>query len=267
MIADAGPVTAPPARSLVEKRRTGSRLLRLAAREPSVAEGSPERGAKILLYSQDVFGLGSIWRTLLVSEALRHALPAAAIVVVTGSPSLHSLHLPAGVDHVGLPWIDRPAGDGQGFEVKSMRRAILRAATWGFDPDLMIVDQRPAGAEGELLGTLAALRRRRRRPRVVLGLKDVPMGPTRARRSPLLFQTIEHYYDEVWVYGAQAVFDTVREHAFPAAVARKTIFCGYFDALPADDSPQATPLSGHAPERGVDGVGPHVLVLPGWGAD
>src|SRR5207253_751109 len=186
MITDAARVTTPPppARSLIEKRRTGPRLLRLAGKEPTATEVPPERGPKILLYSQDVFGLGSIWRTLLVSEALKHTLPGAAIVIVTGSPSLHSLHLPDGVDHIGLPWIDRPAGDGQGFEVKSMRRAILRAATWGFDPDLMIVDQRPAGAEGELLGTLAALRRRRRRPRVVLGLKDVPMGPTRARRSP-----------------------------------------------------------------------------------
>ena len=274
-IGDAAGIPRPPARSLVEKRQTGPRLLRLAARELSAADVPPERGPKILLYSQDVIGLGSIWRTLLVSEALKHTLPGAAIVIVTGSPSLHSLHLPDGVDHIGLPWIDRPSRDGQGSgvsllwypEVKRMRRAILRAATLGFDPDLIIVDQRPAGAEGELLGTLAALRKRRRRPRVVLGLKDIPMSPTRARRSPLLFQTIEHYYDEVWVYGAQAVFDTVREHAFPAAVARKTIFCGYFDTLPAGDSPQATPLSGHAPERGVDGVGPHVLVLPGWGAD
>ena len=277
MITDAARVTTPPppARSLIEKRRTGPRLLRLAGKEPTATEVPPERGPKILLYSQDVLGLGSIWRTLLVSEALKHTLPGAAIVIVTGSPSLHSLHLPDGVDHIGLPWIDRPAGDSQGSgvsllwypEVKRMRRAILRAATFGFDPDLIIVDQRPAGAEGELLGTLAALRKRRRRPRVVLGLKDIPMSPTRARRSPLPFQTIEHYYDEVWVYGAQAVFDTVREHAFPAAVARKTIFCGYFDALPADDPPPAAPGSGQAPETRVDGAGPHVLVLPGWGVD
>jgi len=277
MITDAARVTTPPppARSLIEKRRTGPRLLRLAGKEPTATEVPPERGPKILLYSQDAFGLGSIWRTLLVSEALKHTLPGAAIVIVTGSPSLHSLHLPDGVDHIGLPWIDRPAGDSQGSgvsllwypEVKRMRRAILRAATFGFDPDLIIVDQRPAGAEGELLGTLAALRKRRRRPRVVLGLKDIPMSPTRARRSPLPFQTIEHYYDEVWVYGAPAVFDTVREHAFPAAVARKTIFCGYFDALPADDPPPAAPGPGQAPETRVDGVGPHVLVLPGWGAD
>ena len=277
MITDAARVTTPPppARSLIEKRRTGPRLLRLAGKEPTATEVPPERGPKILLYSQDVLGLGSIWRTLLVSEALKHTLPGAAIVIVTGSPSLHSLHLPDGVDHIGLPWIDRPAGDSQGSgvsllwypEVKRMRRAILRAATFGFDPDLIIVDQRPAGAEGELLGTLAALRKRRRRPRVVLGLKDIPMSPTRARPSPLPFQTIEHYYDEVWVYGAPAVFDTVREHAFPAAVARKTIFCGYFDALPADDPPPAAPGSGQAPETRVDGAGPHVLVLPGWGVD
>src|SRR5437660_4536992 len=245
MIADASRVTTPPpARSLVEKRRTGPPVLRLAGREPAAAGSPPERGAKILLYSHDVVGLGSIWRTLLVAGALKRTLPDAAIVVVTGSPTLHPLHLPASVDHVALPWLARSGGDGQDGsvaalaypEVKRMRRAILRAATFGLDPDLIIIDQRPAGAEGELLGTLAALRKRRRRPRVVLGLKDIPGSRTHARRSPLLFHTIDRYYDEVWVYGVRDVFDTVQEHAFPDTVAEKTVFCGYLDALPAGDA-------------------------------
>src|SRR5437899_3015232 len=126
------------------------------------------------------------------------------------------------------------------------RSRIGDAARTPRPPARSLVEKRQTGprllrvASREL--SAADVRKRRGRPRVVLGLKDIPMSPTRARRSPLLFQTIEHYYDEVWVYGAQAVFDTVREHAFPAAVARKTIFCGYFDALPADDSPQARPL-------------------------
>jgi len=243
-------------------------VLRLAGREPAAADPPSKRGPKILLYSYDAAGVGSLWRTLLVSDALKRALPDAAIVVVTGSPTPHPLHLPAGVEHVTLPWLARSGGDGHdsgvaslGYpEVKPMRRAILRAATLGLDPDLIIVDQRPAGAEGELLGTLAALRKRRRRPRVVLGLKDIPGSPTRARRSPLSFQTIEHYYDEVWVYGVRELFDTVREQAFPEAVARKTVFCGYLDALPTFDF-------GHLPDTHVDGVGPHVLVLPGWGVD
>ena len=275
MIADASRVIPPPPARSLEKRRTGPPVLRLAGRESAAADSPPERGAKILLYSHDAAGLGSIWRTLLVSGALKRTLPNAAIVIVTGSPSLHPLHLPAGVDHVTLPWLAHSSGDGQDSgvaslaypEVKRMRRAILRAATFGLDPDLIIVDQRPAGAEGELLGTLAALRKRRRRPRVVLGLKDIPGSPTRARRSPLSFQTIEHYYDEVWVYGVRDVFDTVRQHAFPEAVARKTVFCGYLDALPTCDSPEAAVLGGHASETGVDGAGPRVLVLPGWGAD
>ena len=250
-------------------------MLRLAGREPAAAGSPPERGAKILLYSHDVVGLGSIWRTLLVAGALKRTLPDAAIVVVTGSPTLHPLHLPAGVDHVALPWLARSGGDGQDGsvaalaypEVKRMRRAILRAATFGLDPDLIIIDQRPAGAEGELLGTLAALRKRRRRPRVVLGLKDIPGSPTHARRSPLSFPTIEHYYDEVWVYGVQALFDTVRAHAFPDTVARKTVFCGYLDALPTGDPPEGSMVGAHPPEARANGAGPHVLVLPGWAAD
>ena len=275
MIADAARVTASPPMdgALIEKRRTGARVLHFTRRHHTGQEAPPERGAKILLYSHDAVGLGSMWRTRLVSEALKRALPGAAVVVVTGSPAAQVLPFPAGVEHVALPWLGRETGDDEQTpedaawypEVRRMRRAILRATASSFDPNLIIVDQRPAGVESELLGTLAALRKRRRRPRVVLGLKDIPASPTRARRSPLLFHTIDRYYDEVWVYGVRDVFDTVQEHAFPDTVAEKTVFCGYLDALPARDA-LAKPV--HAPPAlPADRVGPHVLVLPGCGVD
>src|SRR5205823_3377618 len=76
----------------------------------------------------------------------------------------------------------------------------------------------------------AALKRLRRPPRIVLGLRDILDEPARTRHALAkshAFATIERYYDEVWVYGTPVVFDTVREYGFPEAVARKTAFCGY----------------------------------------
>jgi len=213
---------------------------------------SPVIGPKILLYSHDTFGLGNIHRTLLVAEALTGALPAAAVLIVTGSPVIHALRIPDGMDYVKLPCLDRVAAE----RYQPMRRDILRKAALGFDPDLVIVDKRATGVDGELLGTLAALRRLRRPPRIVLGLRDILDEPARTRRvlaKSHAFATIERYYDEVWVYGTPAVFDTVREYGFPEAVARKTVFCGYL-RTGTEGSPS-------------NGGPPRVLVTTGGGGD
>src|SRR3989442_8946048 len=203
-----------------------------------VAQRSRAIGPKIPLYSHDTFGLGNIHRTLLVAEALTGALPDAAVLIVTGSPVIHALRIPDGMDYVKLPCLDRVAAERYqprflsfwSDDVKRMRRDILRKAALGFAPDLVIVDKRAAGVDGELLGTLAALRRLRRPPRIVLGLRDILDEPARTRRvlaKTHAFATIERDYDDVWVHGTPLVFDTVRQYGFPEAVARKTFFCGY----------------------------------------
>ena len=235
----------------------------IAAVEVAV-QSSRAIGPKILLYSHDTFGLGNIHRTLLVAEALTGALPAAAVLIVTGSPVIHALRIPDGMDYVKLPCLDRLAAErcqprflsSWSDDVKRMRRDILRKAALGFDPDLVIVDKRATGVDGELLGTLAALRRLRRPPRIVLGLRDILDEPARTRRvlaKSHAFATIERYYDEVWVYGTPVVFDPVREYGFPEAVARKTVFCGYL----------RTGTEG----RPSDGGPPRVLVTTGGSGD
>src|SRR3989441_6325860 len=235
----------------------------LAAVEMAV-QPSRAIGPKILLYSHDTFGLGNIHRTLLIAEALTGALPDAAVLIVTGSSVIHALRIPEGMDYVKLPCLDRVAAEryeprflsSWSDEVKRMRRDILRKAALGFAPDLVLVDKRAAGVDGELLGTLAALRRLRRPPRIVLGLRDILDEPVRTRRvlaKTHAFATIERYYDEVWVYGTPAVFDTVRQYGFPEAVARKTLFCGYLQR-PAVRVPRT-------------GTTPRVLVTTGGGGD
>lgn len=219
---------------------------------------------KILLYSHDTFGLGNIRRSLLLGDLLTSTYPGAAVLLVTGSPMIHAFRIPARMDYVKLPCVNRVSADTYeprfllecASEVRQTRSEIIERTAVGFGPDLLIVDKRAAGIDGELLPALAALRARPNRPRIVLGLRDILDAPEvsrRALRANGSFDVIEQYYDEVWVYGSPAVFDVVSEYGFPAAVARRTTYCGYLRRRPVVRAPHAGP--------------PRVLVTTGGGGD
>jgi predicted glycosyltransferase len=219
---------------------------------------------KILFYSHDTFGLGNIRRTLLLSATLAKEYPFGSLLLVTGSPVIQAFRIPNGLDYIKLPCLDRVAADvyrpkflaEQATAISSIRQAILHRTVVDFEPDLFIVDKRPGGVGGELMDALRGLRRRRRATKLVLGIRDILDEPARTRASLKVtrdFPTIERYYDEVWIYGEQSVFDSVTEYAFPGQVARKTRFCGYLK--------RPTELS----ER--NGGPPRVLVTTGGGED
>ena len=219
---------------------------------------------KILFYSHDTFGLGNIRRTLLLSGMLAKEYPLGSLLLVTGSPVIQAFRIPQGLDYIKLPCLDRFAADSyrpkyltdQATAVSSIRQAILNRTVIDFEPDLLIVDKRPGGVGGELLDTLRGLRRRHVATKVVLGMRDILDEPARTRASFKVTRdlpTIARYYDEVWIYGEQEVFDSVKEYAFPDQVARKTRFCGYLkrptEFFPRDAGP------------------PRVLVTTGGGED
>jgi predicted glycosyltransferase len=146
---------------------------------------------KILLYSHDTFGLGNIRRTLLLAEELSTQYTGAAILMVTGSQMVHSFRIPDGVDYIKLPCLDRVDAEryeprflrSWSEEVKRTRSAILEKSVLGFEPDLMIVDKRPAGVDGELADTLEEVRRARLRRHLrvrLVALSPQPRGKERA---------------------------------------------------------------------------------------
>jgi predicted glycosyltransferase len=141
-------------------------------------------------------------------------------------------------------------------ELKQTRQAILSTSILGFNPDLMIVDKRPSGVDGELLETLQELRRQERSTKLVVGIRDILDEAARTRlslKNTRSFEIINDYYDEVWIYGHRAIFDSVKEYAFPEAVAQKTYFCGYLQR----------PTAVMARDEGP----PRVLVTTGGGGD
>lgn len=219
---------------------------------------------KILLYSHDTFGLGNIRRTLLLADFLSAAYPRSAILVLTGSPMIHAFRIPARVDYVKLPCVNRIRADEYeprfladcGEEVRCTRSAIIERTAIAFAPDLFVVDKRAGGIDNELLPALEALRRLARPPRVVLGLRDIldaPETTSRSLRANGSFNLIERCYDEIWIYGARDVFDAVAEYNFPPTVAARSHFCGY--------------LRRHAAPRTAHSGPPRILVTAGGGGD
>jgi predicted glycosyltransferase len=236
----------------------------------SVSSSAPRQGPiaslqpKILLYSHDTFGLGNIRRTLLLADTLGAEYTDASLLIVTGSPLIHAFRIPERTDYIKLPSVTRSSADryepavlaSHRGAVAEIRRGILERAVVGFAPDLLVVDKRAGGIDGELIEPLRALRRARVPCRIVLGIRDILDEPRRTQLSLKRardMRTIARYYDEVWIYGEQSLFDAVAEYGFPPAIARKTYFCGYLKR------PTAHPARHEGP--------PRVLVTTGGGED
>ena len=219
---------------------------------------------KIVLYSHDTFGMGNIRRTLLLAQEFRAQYSEASILIITGSPVIHAFRIPEGVDYIKLPGLDKIETENASHHhsatrseaVRETRAAIVKASVLQFDPDLMIVDKRPAGVDGELMPTLMALRKEGRQTKLVVGIRDILDEPEHARQTLIsngTFDVIDEFYDEVWIYGARSIFDTSREYTFPHSVAQKTYFCGYLKRSAVPSSPSDGP--------------PRILVTTGSGGD
>lgn len=215
---------------------------------------------KIVLYSHDTFGMGNIRRTLLLAQEFLAQYPDASVLIITGSPVIHAFRIPEGVDYIKLPGRDVTDGEHNlphgALSNHETRAAIIKASVLQFDPDVVIVDKRPAGIDGELMPTLRALREEGRQAKLVVGIRDILDEPERARQALLgngTFEVIDEFYDEVWIYGSRSIFDTSCEYTFPQSVAKKTHFCGY---LKRSNKPLERP----------DGP-PRILVTTGSGGD
>jgi predicted glycosyltransferase len=230
---------------------------------------------RIALYSHDAMGLGHMRRNLLLANALRQFPVRAEVLLIAGARELNAYPLPSGVDCITLPgfskvWRKRymprrlhmdPDALGQ------LRSRLIRTALEEFEPDMFIVDRHPRGLLNELDDTLDALASARRRPRVILGLRDVMDEPAVVRREweeRGTEEVIRDHFDVIWVYGDPQVYDPVEEYGFASDIAARVRFSGYLDprgrfmARPAQDA--------EAPGR-LAFDGPVVLCQMGGGQD
>ncbi len=228
---------------------------------------------KIMVYSHDAFGLGNIRRMLSICEHLLANIADVSILVLSGSPMIHSFRLPQGLDYIKLPCLNR--GESGSLAVRylgtdfdstvKMRSDLILSAATNFRPDILLVDKKPYGIAGELKDTVQYLQLYQPEAKLVLLLRDILDRPEVVMADWEKHDSqaaIEDYYDQVLVVGMPEVFDIVREYQFSPGVASKVQFCGYIGRLPGLRSPAAI-----RQELGLLPLQRLVLVTPGGGED
>ncbi|NJN31139.1 MAG: glycosyltransferase [Synechococcales cyanobacterium RM1_1_8] len=228
---------------------------------------------KLLVYSHDAFGLGNIRRMVAICEYLLKALPDLSILVISGSPALHQLRLPAGLDYVKLPCLSRDEAGNLGVrflntqvdETVQLRSQLIRTVTAHFQPDAVLVDKKPTGLKDELQATLDDLQRYRPQTRRVLLLRDIldsPEATIAQWQQHNYYVTAETYYDRVWIVGSPEIFDAPTAYQFPPSLRAKTQFTGYVRRGCGQRSAWSVRQS-----LGLSPTDPLVLVTPGGGGD
>jgi len=193
---------------------------------------------KMMVYSHDTFGLGNIRRMLSICQYLVAEIKDLNILVVSGSPMIHSFQIPDRIDYVKLPCLNRT--EQEGYSVKflgtqieetiRLRSDLIRATASNFKPDFFLVDKKPFGVKNELKAVLHYLKHFLPATKNVLLLRDIldtPESTIQIWEKNGYHQAIEAYYDLIQVVGLPEVFDLRKEYRFPPAVSAKVIYCGY----------------------------------------
>jgi predicted glycosyltransferase len=197
------------------------------------------RGAvRLIVYSHDSFGLGNIRRMLAICEHLLLSMHGVSILIISGSPMLHSFRVSPGIDYIKLPCLRRTEQGDLGVrfldldlaEVVRLRREIILSTVRSFRPDVMLVDKMPDGLAGELKPTLRCLKSRLPEAKLLLVLRDIldsSRKTTKTWRERHYYQIVQSYFDAVLVLGDPALFDVRTEYHFPAGLRDMVRFCGY----------------------------------------
>ena len=242
------------------------------------ADGGP---IEVFLYSHDTFGLGHLRRNLAIAEELLNADGQFSVRLLTGSPVIDSWTLPRGLKVQPLPPVVKVAAEtyaarapGEPFGlVKGYREALILKLVLRHRPDVFLVDHAPAGMNGELLSTLALIRREMPGTRTILGLRDILDSPAIVRelwREQDIHTLLDRAYDDIFVYGSRRLFDVVNGYGMSPRVAERVRYCGY--VVHAEDEGTAggrvAPPPGAVCWNAARAAGrPVVLVTAGGGGD
>lgn len=224
-------------------------------------------GPRFLLYSHDGVGLGHIRRNLTLAAALNKAQPASSVLVVTGAEELETFSIPASADVLRLPGmckLDNAHYAARRLsvsdkEIRDLRAALLTAVVASYQPDVVLADKHPGGAEGELIPALE--QHKAAGGRGALGLRDVLDDPAKTRREWLASGSFEHlaaFHDLVLVYGQADLLDPLSGCGLSPSLRGRVRSCGYVAA-----GSSAAPTGGKPPARSR----PLVVAMAGGGED
>ena len=228
---------------------------------------SRQKGARVLIYSHDSFGLGHLRRCRAIAHSLVDINQDLSVLILTGSPIIGSFDFRSHVDFVRVPgMIKLRNGEYTPLnlqiapeETLERRASIIRHTADIFDPDLFIVDKEPLGLRGEVNDTLTMLKARG--TPLILGLRDVMdepalLVPEWERKN--VMPALRNLYDEIWVYGLPQICDPLAGTDVPQSVRKKMTYTGYL--------PRSVP-AGTVTDVELPFDEPFLLVTPGGGGD
>jgi predicted glycosyltransferase len=228
--------------------------------------------ARILMYSQDSYGLGHLRRATNFANALVTERPDLSVLLVVDSPVAPFFDLNEHIDFIKLPTVVKV--DAGVFRpgrllttyslIKAMRSTVNREVLARFRPDVILVDHMPGGANRELVPALRLLRSLDRSTRIVLGVRDIiddPAVTCAVWQREGFYDTLRRFYDAVLIYGSPDVFPTAQRYQIENALPGQVRYCGYVCNLdPVKDPDQV--------RAKLDiGSEPIIVVMAGGGAD
>jgi predicted glycosyltransferase len=230
------------------------------------------KAARILMYSQDSYGLGHLRRATNLANALVSQRSDLSVLLVVDSPVAPFFDLQERIDFVKLPTVVkvgagvfRPGSLLTSYGlVKAMRSTVNREVLARFHPDLVLVDHMPGGANRDLVPALRLIRSLDYPTRVVLGVRDIiddPAVTCGVWQREGFYDTLKRYYDSVLIYGSPDVFPTAAKYEIDQAMPGDVRYCGYVCNMDAVKDPQ------HVRDKLEIGDEPIIVVMAGGGAD
>jgi predicted glycosyltransferase len=214
-------------------------------------------------------------RSLKIAEIITKAFPDARCVILAGNSFL-AKHIPARTDVIRMPEIRKSIGGDYmlvplkpsvatpqpncSSEAFAIRKRIIRATIAEYDPDVFLVDSRPAGLNGELLEVLEQMAVGSK-CKAVLMLRDIVDEPNLVIErwtDQGTYKLINEAYDKVVVFGNESIFNAIERYQM-SAFREKVVYLGYLG------SPGFSASDCDASELG--GTPTHVLVTVGGGFD
>jgi len=230
---------------------------------------------KILIYSQDGFGLGHLRRNLNICLQIKKRSPEASILIIADSPVAPFFKMPPKCDFVKIPTIVkvdtgvwRPDRLTMPYrELLTIRSEIIKNVALSFQPHIFMVDHMPHGALGELAMPLEFIKKHSPHTKIVLGIRDILGAPNvihQQWQNEGAFAAADTYYDAINIYGCADVYDVISEYNFPPALVAKANYCGY---VCREDSTEAPLTDKVLHDLFANDHRKFVLVTGGGGAD
>ncbi len=183
---------------------------------------------RLLIYSQDGMGLGHLRRTRNIAREVLAMQPECQVLAVADAPDAPFFARLPGMEFLKLPTIVKAGRAGwrthaSSMEVKdvvSRRSAMILEAFEEFQPDAVLVDHMPVGVEGELKPTLESATRKRPRPSLYLGLRDILDTPETIHEAWTELSAYDYLpeYDTVLIHGCREIYDAEAVYGLGAHV-------------------------------------------------